>query len=259
MRDVQNQADDRQLPINKVGVKNVSYPIEVLDRLNKTQHSIASIDLYADLPHHFKGTHMSRFLEVFNAHHKNVNMKSFLGMLEEIRTVLDAAEAFGTIRFPYFIEKRAPVSGQTSMMKYTCSFQGEVLRDGHTRFFVGIEVPVLTLCPCSKEISDRGAHNQRSFVKVLVQMGNFFWIEDIVELVESCASAPLYTILKREDEKFITEYSYDHPVFVEDLVRDVTIKLEALENFPWFSVEAENLESIHLHDAYAYIERGTRL
>lgn len=257
MQDVQNRPDERNLPLKKVGVKNVSYPIQVLDKVNKIQHSIATIDLFADLPHHFKGTHMSRFIEVFNRHHKNISMPNFLAMLEEIRTVLEAEEAFGTVRFPYFIEKSAPVSGQKSLMRYECSYQGEVLSD-KKRFWVGIEVPVQTLCPCSKEISSYGAHNQRSYVRVKVQMGNFFWIEDIIALIEDCASAPLYTLLKREDERWITEHAYDHPVFVEDLVRDVTMRIEALQNFPWFSVEAENMESIHLHEAYACIERGTK-
>lgn len=258
MQDVQNRPDGRQLPLNKVGVKNVSHPIQVLDRARKTQATIASVDLFADLPHHFKGTHMSRFIEVFARHSQNIAMPNFLEMLEEIRRALQAEEAFGTVRFPYFIEKAAPVSGQKSFLRYGCSFQGEVLRQGRRRFFVGIEVPVQTLCPCSKEISDRGAHNQRGFVRVLLQMGSFFWIEDIIELIEGCASAPLFTLLKRDDERYITEHAYDHPVFVEDLVREVTVKIESLGNFPWFSVEAENMESIHLHEAYACIERGAK-
>jgi len=258
MQDVQNRPDGRNLPLKKVGVKNVSYPIQVLDKLNKTQQTIGTIDLFANLPHHFKGTHMSRFIEVFNRHHKNLGMPNFLAMLEEIRSVLEAEEAFGTVAFPYFIEKSAPVSGQKSLMRYECSYQGEVLPE-LKRFFVGIEVPVQTLCPCSKEISAYGAHNQRSFVRVLLQFGGFFWIEDIISLIESCASAPLFTLLKREDERWITEHAYDNPVFVEDLVREVTIRIEALGIFPWFSVEAENMESIHLHEAYACIERGQKI
>ena len=259
MQDVQSRPDSRNLPLQKVGVKNVSYPIQVLDKLNKHQQTIGTIDLFADLPHHFKGTHMSRFIEVFSRHHKNISMPNFLEMLEEIRRVLEAEEAFGTVRFPYFIEKTAPVSRQKSLLRYECSFQGEVLRQNQHRFLVGIEVPVQTLCPCSKEISRFGAHNQRSYVRVLLQMGGFFWIEDIIALIESCASAPLFTLLKREDERWITEHAYENPVFVEDLVREVTMRIEALGNFPWFSVEAENMESIHLHEAYASIERGNKV
>lgn len=185
-------------------------------------------------------------------------MRNFLSILEEIKLVLDADSAFGSIEFPYFIEKKAPVTQQLGMMQYLCSFEGEV-GIASSQFFVTVEVPVLTLCPCSKEISSRGAHNQRSFCKVRLQTGkDFFWIEDIITAVESCASSGLYSVLKREDERYVTEYSYDHPVFVEDLVREVTLKIEAMNLFPWFMVEAENEESIHLHNAYACIERGSK-
>jgi GTP cyclohydrolase I len=259
MLDVQSRSDDRNLPIQKVGVKNVSYPIQVLDRANGHQQTVASIDLFADLPHHFKGTHMSRFIEVFHQHRANISMPNFLVMLEEIRAALDAEEAYGSVRFPYFITKTAPVSGQASVMTYQCFFQGEACRDSQ-RFFVGVEVPVHTLCPCSKEISRHGAHNQRGTVRVVVQMGkDFFWLEDLVSLVETCASGGLYALLKREDERFVTEHAYENPVFVEDLVRAVTVKLEAAFTFPWFTVEAENQESIHLHEAYAFIERGQKV
>ena len=257
MIDVQNQADERNIPLQKVGVKNISYPITVLDKNKKYQSTTASVDLYANLPHHFKGTHMSRFIEVFHAHSSNVRMENFIHMLHEIRKTLDAETAFAKIRFPYFREKSAPVSGMVSMLDYSCTFEGLASATAY-EFSVGIEVPVLTLCPCSKEISDRGAHNQRSHVRVLLQMGDFFWIEDIIDLIESSASSGLYTLLKREDEKWVTEHSYDNPMFVEDLVREVTVKIEGLGKFPWFSVEAENMESIHNHEAYAYVERGQK-
>lgn len=259
MQDVQNRSDDRRLPIQKVGVRNVSYPIQVLDREKGHQQTVASIDLFADLPHHFKGTHMSRFIEVFHQHRQNISMPNFLVMLEEIRQALDAEEAYGTVRFPYFLTKTAPVSGQQSVMTYQCSFQGEAFRD-RQRFFVGIAVPVHTLCPCSKEISQYGAHNQRGTVRLTVQMGKeFFWMEELISLVEDCASSGLYSLLKREDERWVTEHAYEHPVFVEDLVRAVTVRLEDRGGFPWFTVEAENQESIHLHDAYAFIERGRKV
>ena len=257
MVDVQNRIDERNIPLQKVGVKNIRYPIVVLDKVNKTQSTTARVNLFANLPHHFKGTHMSRFIEVFHNHSGNVKMDNFIHMLHEIRSVLDAQTAFGEITFPYYRQKKAPVSGQTSLLEYTCTYQGVAAETEH-EFFVGIQVPVLTLCPCSKEISQFGAHNQRGFVRVLLQMTSFFWIEDIIDEIEASASSGLYTLLKREDERFVTEHSYNHPVFVEDLVREVTVRLERLNKFPWFSVEAENMESIHYHEAYAYVERGEK-
>jgi GTP cyclohydrolase I len=255
--DVQNYPDSRNIPLKKVGVKSLTYPITVLDRVNRTQHTTATVNLYANLPHHFKGTHMSRFIEVFNQHYRNLYMPNFLRMLEEIRESLEAETAYAEVSFPYFIEKSAPVSGQKSMMEYECQYIGEV-GNGKKEFFVSIKVPVTTVCPCSKEISERGAHNQRGIVKVLLKLGPFFWIEDIVKLVEQSASSELYTLLKREDEKFITEKAYDNPRFVEDVVRETALRLDELAHFPWYSVEIENFESIHNHSAYACVERGVR-
>ena len=198
---------------------------------------------------------MSRFIELFHRYREDLSMPRFLEMLEEIRAQLEAQSAFGSLTFPYFLEKKAPVSGLPGMMSYECRYQGrvsqkEVKRDRH--FTVAVSVPVTTVCPCSRAISDRGAHNQRGIVRVELELGPFFWIEDIIALVEKAASSPVYSLLKREDEKFITEQGYDNPKFVEDLVRDVYIELEALKDFPRFSVEAENFESIHNHSAYAY-------
>ncbi len=257
MKDIQNSPDTRKLPLDKVGVKNIRYPVKILDKADRFQHTSAEVDLYVNLPHHFKGTHMSRFIEVFHEHSNNIRMNNFLHMLEKIQLTLEAEIAHSEIRFPFFMEKEAPVSRQRSIMGYNCKFIGETAGK-RRRFMVGIEVPVLTLCPCSKEIAKYGAHNQRGLVRILTEVGEFFWIEDMISLIESCASAPLYTLLKREDEKFITERSYENPVFVEDIVREVTVKLEANYKFPWFSVEAENMESIHNHEAYACIERGTQ-
>jgi GTP cyclohydrolase I len=257
MTDVQGQADERNIPLQKVGVKNLRYPITVLDRKNQVQHTTATVHLFADLPHHFKGTHMSRFIEVFNQYYQNLGMPRFLSMLDTIRDSLDAENAFAEVSFPYFMEKHAPVTGEASQMQYTCEFIGQVSQDRRD-FYVGIRVPVLTLCPCSKEISDRGAHNQRGIVHARLKLGPFFWIEDMIELIEGASSGGLYTLMKRDDEKFVTEYAYDHPVFVEDLVREVCVRIEKFADFPWFSVEAENAESIHNHDAYAYAERGDR-
>ncbi|GHU23934.1 GTP cyclohydrolase FolE2 [Spirochaetia bacterium] len=253
MIDVQNQTDEREVPLTKVGVKGLEYPIRVLDKLNKVQWTTAQICLSADLPRHFKGTHMSRFVEIFHQYRNDISMPHFLEMLQEIRNRLDAEAAFGTVHFPYFLEKTAPVSGFPGMMSYQCRYQGMVNSSGR-HFKVAVSVPVTTVCPCSKVISDRGAHNQRGIVTVEVELGPFFWIEDLIAVVESCASSPVYSLLKREDEKYITEYAYDNPKFVEDLVRDVYIKVKELKKFPWFSVEAENLESIHNHSAFAYTE-----
>jgi GTP cyclohydrolase I len=264
MIDVQNSPDTRDIPLTKVGVKGLEYPITVLDRVNKIQHTTARADLFADLPRHFKGTHMSRFVEIFHRHRKDLSMPRFLRMLEEIIIDLDAESAYGTLRFPYFLEKQAPVSRLPGIMSYNCCYQGRVDRDidrasektaGVRRHFtVSISVPVATVCPCSRAISDRGAHNQRGVVTVELELGPFFWIEDIITLVEKSASSPVYSILKREDEKYITENAYDNPKFVEDLVRDVYIEIKALEQFSRFSVEAENFESIHNHSAYARAE-----
>ncbi len=255
MVDVQSQPDDRRIPLQKVGVRNVSHPITVLDRDHRTQQTVGELDLYANLPHSYKGTHMSRFIEVFQQHAGDIRMPHFLDMLDDVRTHLDAERAFGVLRFPYFMEKHAPVSGQASYLNYHCSFSG-ISSEVQREFFVSVSVPVTTLCPCSKEISDRGAHNQRSTCTVTVEVEQFFWMEDLIELVESRASSGLYTLLKRVDEKHVTEHAYDHPVFVEDLVRGVTTAIEDRFRFPWFSVEATNQESIHTHDAYAYVERG---
>ena len=255
MVDVQNKADERKIDIEKVGVKNLRYPIVVLDKKNHTQKTVGTINMYAHLGDHLKGTHMSRFIDVFNQYYVDITMNNFLDMLVKIRENLHARKAFAEVSFPYFIEKVAPVSGEKSIMGYTCQYMGEV---GHNvkKFYVGIEVPISTVCPCSLDISDRGAHNQRGTVAVKLFFEKFFWIEDIIALIEHSASSELFTLLKREDEKYITEHAFDHPRFVEDLVREVTQKLEQDGRFPWFSVEAENFESIHNHNAYAYVERG---
>lgn len=257
MNDIQSQSDTRNIEINKVGVKNLQYPLVVLDKRKRIQHTVATINMYADLADNLKGTHMSRFIKTMNQYNADFSMENFLNMLMEIKNNLNARKAYAEVLFPYFIEKKAPISGERSIMNYTCEYIGEVENENRL-FYVGIEVPVTTVCPCSKDISDRGAHNQRGTVRVKLYLEKFFWIEDIIALIESSASAELYTLLKREDEKHITEYAFDHPKFVEDLVRDVTRKIEKEWHFRWFSVEAENFESIHNHSAYAYVERGNK-
>lgn len=253
MRDIQNEEDTREVPLQKVGVKNVKYPVQVLDKDKKIQNTTASVNLFVNLPHNFKGTHMSRFIEVFHKYHKDISMNNYLDMLEEIRTKLDAQSAFGRITFPYFIEKKAPVTGSPGIMQYICTYEGETSESGEKKFFVSIKVPVATLCPCSKAISDYGAHNQRGTVKIKVLYKNFFWIEDLISMIEECASTPLYSLLKRQDEKYVTEHAYDNPRFVEDLVREVYLGLKK-NGFDWFTVEAETEESIHNHNAYACAE-----
>ncbi|MDR1127550.1 MAG: GTP cyclohydrolase FolE2 [Treponema sp.] len=253
MIDIQNQPDKRNIPLAKVGVKGLEYPIRVLDKVNKNQYTTAKVDLFANLPRHFKGTHMSRFIEIFHQYRQDLSMQRFLAMLENIRQTMEAESSFGSISFPYFIEKKAPVSGLPGMMSYQCCYQGERNATGK-RFTVSIAVPITTVCPCSKAISERGAHNQRGIVTVMVESESFFWIEDLIDIVEKSASSPVYSLLKREDEKFITEQAYDNPKFVEDVVRDVLASVKALDKFLSFSVTAENFESIHNHSAFAYAE-----
>lgn len=254
MVDIQNQKDDRNIDIQKVGVKGIKYPIIVLDKSNGTQHVNASVNMYVDLPHHFKGTHMSRFIEILNDYRGQINIKTFQQILVEMREKLDAESAHMEIEFPYFIEKEAPVSGAKSLMEYQCGFFGES-NGRRNDFLVGITVPVTTVCPCSKEISSVGAHNQRSIVKLKLKFKKFFWIEDIIKLVEESASSEVYSLLKRPDEKYVTEKAFGKPMFVEDVVRSVAEKLNKTNNIISYRVEAENIESIHNHSAYAYIEK----
>lgn len=254
MVDIQSQKDYRNIDIQKVGVKGIKYPIIVLDKLNGTQHVNATVNMYVDLPHHFKGTHMSRFIEILNDYRGQINIKTFQQILEEMREKLDAESAHMEIEFPYFIEKEAPVSGAKSLMEYQCGFFGQ--SNGRKNdFLVGITVPVTTVCPCSKEISKVGAHNQRSIVKLKLKFKKFFWIEDIIKLVEDSASSEVYSLLKRPDEKYVTEKAFGKPMFVEDVVRSVAEKLNETDNIISYRVEAENIESIHNHSAYAYIEK----
>ena len=253
MRDIQNEEDTRAVPLQKVGVKGVKYPVTVLDKTAKKQQTTATVDLFVNLPHNYKGTHMSRFIEVFHKYHEDISMHHFLDMLEEIRQKLTAQKAFGRIEFPYFILKKAPVTEAAGIMQYKCSYEGEVSEDGERHFYVSDQVPIATLCPCSKAISEYGAHNQRGEVSVRLLYKDFFWIEDVISMIENCASTPLYSLLKRKDEKYVTENAYDNPRFVEDVVREVYLGLKKA-GFSKFSVEAETEESIHNHNAYAFAD-----
>jgi len=252
-RDIQSERDTRNIEIQKVGVKNIRYPVLVLDKEKKYQHTVANVNMYVDLPHHFKGTHMSRFIEVLNMYHGEISVNNFGDILDAMKKKLDAESAHLEVEFPYFIEKSAPVSGEKGLVEYNCKFSGT--SDKKKDFVVTVAVPVTSLCPCSKEISERGAHNQRSIITVNFKYEEFVWIEDIIELIETCASSQVYSLLKRPDEKHVTEEAYDNPRFVEDLVREVYIKINEKKGISWFSVEAENFESIHNHSAYAYVEK----
>jgi len=253
-KDVQNQKDHRQIPVDRVGVKNVHYPIVVLDKADKFQNTVASVNMYVNLPQDFKGTHMSRFIEVLNEHHGRIDIRNFNHILEDLMKSLNAKAAHIELEFPYFINKKAPVSREQGLVEYICSYI--VNRAGEkSEFLVGIQVPITTLCPCSKDMSSQGAHNQRGLVKVTLKFKKFFWIEDVIDLVESSASAPVYSLLKREDEKYITERAYENPRFVEDVVREVALRLQALPGLRYHTIEVENFESIHNHSAYAVISK----
>ena len=252
--DIQGRADIRRLAIDKVGIKDILHPIRVKDRSEGEQHTIARFDMYVNLPHAFKGTHMSRFVEILNSHDREISVASFQTILTEMLTRLEAESGYIEMRFPFFLEKAAPVSGVSSLMDYQATIIGEI-KQGKTEIRVRVLVPVTSLCPCSKEISERGAHNQRSHVTVTVRIKEFIWIEELIDLVESQASSPIYGLLKRPDEKYVTEYAYDHPKFVEDMVRDVAALLDAEPRISAYVVESENFESIHNHSAYALIER----
>jgi GTP cyclohydrolase I len=254
LADVQNSPDRRDIRIDKVGVKNIEYPIVVKDRAKGTQSTVGTIDMYVDLPAQFKGTHMSRFLEVLNAHEGPIGVEELPDILEAMRTRLNAKTAHFKVTFPYFIEKHAPVTGARGMMPYVCGF--DACAGTHNDFVVLVEVPVTTLCPCSKEISARGAHNQRGIVKLKVRFEGELWIEELIDWIEESGSCDLYPVLKRQDEKYVTEKAYDNPRFVEDLSREVTLRLRRDPRIRWFAVEVENFESIHAHNAYASIEQS---
>lgn len=258
MIDIQNQRDHRNIPIDKVGIKNLRYPITVLDRKSKFQHTVATINMYVDLPEKYKGTHMSRFVEMLHLFHPEVSLKNISELLAHMKEYLNAASAHIEISFPYFIEKLAPVSKSPGLMDYTCRFIGSVNPQNKTDLVCEVMVPVSSVCPCSKEISEYGAHNQRGEVRLSTRFKKFIWIEDMIELVESAASCEVYSILKRVDEKCVTEKGYQNPRFVEDIVRDIAYKLKRDDNITWFSVSAENFESIHNHSAYASITCGQK-
>jgi GTP cyclohydrolase I len=257
MKDVQNSYDDRGVPIQKAGIKDLQYPVVVLDRQNKSQSTIASVSMYVDLPHNFKGTHMSRFVEVLNVHRGRISVDEIEDILLTMQDRFECETAHFDIRFPYFMEKEAPVSREKSLMNYSCALLASLKKDGDNQVFdrvLEVGVPVTMLCPCSKEISEGGAHNQRSVITVRVRTDDLVWFEELIEIAESEASAPVFSLIKRVDEKYLTEAAYNNPLFAEDVVRAVAIRLRADQRVCWYQVESENEESIHNHNAYAMVE-----
>ena len=252
--DVQASADLRQIAIDKVGIKDIRHPVRVRDRSDGEQHTVATFNMYVYLPHNFKGTHMSRFVQILNKHEKEIGVESFKDMLTEMAERLESEMGHIEMRFPYFVNKKAPISGVQSLLDYDVTFIGEISQ-GTPRMYIKVVVPVTSLCPCSKEISAYGAHNQRSHVTVQVRTRGFIWLEEIIDLVEKEASCELFGLLKRPDEKYVTERAYNNPKFVEDMVRDVAMRLNEDDRIGAYIVESENFESIHNHSAYALIER----
>ncbi len=252
--DVQSSEDSRHIAIDKVGIKDIRHPIKVRDRSGGDQHTVANFNMYVNLPHNFKGTHMSRFVQILNLHEREITVDSFKEMLHEMTEKLEAESGHIEMQFPYFINKAAPVTKVESLLDYEVTFIGE-LHEKKPQLIIKIVVPVTSLCPCSKKISEYGAHNQRSHVTVSVKTKAFVWIEELIEMIEAQASCELYGLLKRPDEKYVTEKAYDNPKFVEDMIRDVAASLNADDRITAYTVESENFESIHNHSAYAFIEK----
>ena len=263
MKDVQNFADNRGVEIQKVGIKDFEIPLAIQrkDDTDKVIYAVATASV--SLPAHYKGTHMSRFVEVLNEWRTKKTLGTDIkGCVEAMINKLDAKSGYLKFDFKYFIDKKSPVTEVDAPMCYDCSFEGILdnygEEDEEYTFRLGVKVPVATLCPCSKEISEYGAHNQRAIVsvKVVYPENEHIWIEDLVADIEKCASTPLYPLLKREDEKYVTEHAYDNPKFVEDVLRDVVLLLRNNDIIDSFEVKCESIESIHNHTAWAYQQEG---
>ena len=255
LHDKQSERDTRELRIDKVGVRGLRFPIQVKDKARKFQNTVAMIGMFVDLPKEFKGTHMSRFVEVLNAHGNVIHVENISNILLEMQKNLNAATSHLEIEFPYFMSKKSPVSRLESLMDYVARFDA-TSSGKEIDFVLTVKANVTTLCPCSKAIAKYGAHNQRGEVTVQIRSDEIVWIEDLIAVIEKSASSELYALLKRQDEKAVTERAYENPVFVEDLVRNVALRLNADARVGWYKVEAENFESIHNHNAYACIEKG---
>ena len=255
IEDVQSRADQRHLAINKVGICDIRHPVSIEQRVGGHQSTVATFGMYVNLPHHFKGTHMSRFLEVLNKHNECMRSDQIMNVARDIKERLEAEEAHLFLTFPYFIHKKAPVTGSPSLLDLEVTF--EAVAGAKSDFIMGVKVPGKSLCPCSKEISEYGAHNQRCHIEARVRFaaGKKMWIEEVFEIVEKAASSPVFSVLKRPDEKWVTEKAYDNPKFVEDIVRDLAVMLDAENRIKWYQITSENFESIHNHNAYAFIEK----
>ncbi len=255
--DVQGYEDERHIAIDKVGVKNVTYPMTLKTRDGDSQSTVAKVNMYVALPHHQKGTHMSRFLEVLNDHRSEpLTPDRIPEVTAAIRDRLNAETAHFEASFTYFMCKKAPVTEMKGLMDYEVTFECEANGSPETSsFIIGVAAPATSLCPCSKEISEYGAHNQRCRISARVKFEGTLWIEDLVETLESAASSPVYAVLKRPDEKFVTEAAYDNPKFVEDIIRDLALALDKDDRISWYEIDSENFESIHSHNAYAQITR----
>lgn len=253
--DVQSSPDQRNMPINQVGIKDLHFPLQI-QSAEGVQHTIARIGMTVALPASQKGTHMSRFVALMEERqHLVLDFTSLHQLTLDMLERLDAQAGRINISFPFFRKKAAPVSGITSFLDYSVTWQGEVSASGEYSHQIKVLAPVTSLCPCSKEISQYGAHNQRSHVTVtLTCHKQEVSIEEIIDLVENKASCQLYGLLKRPDEKYVTEHAYENPKFVEDMVRDIAVALKNDPRIDCFSVESENFESIHNHSAYALIE-----
>jgi GTP cyclohydrolase I len=254
IEDVQARADSRRIPINKVGIKDVYHPVRVKDRASVEQHTIANFNMYVALPHNFKGTHMSRFAEVLHMNEREISVETFRDILVEMTEKLNAQSGHIEMSFPFFVMKKAPVSGVESLMNYQASLIGE-LHNGKPELWLKVVVAATSLCPCSRDISKYGAHNQRSHITIKAKVEGHMWLEELIDIAEQEASCEVYSILKRADEKYVTERAYENPKFVEDIVRDVAVRMNREDRVRAYVVEAENFESIHNHSAYALIEK----
>jgi|UniRef100_A0A7V3V0H3 GTP cyclohydrolase I len=253
MNDIRKERFEHALAIDKVGVKNLRYPIVLLDKAHNRQHTIATISMFVDLPKEQRGTYMGRFVEILNRHHREIDVHKLGMILKEMREQLGANSAHLEMEFPYFVEKTAPISGARSQMDYRCWISASLQE--RFRLRLGVAVPVTTLCPCSKEMIGRGGHNQRAEIRAVVEFKGFVWIEDLIDLLEECGSSEVYSLLEREDERHLTTQALDNPAFVEDVVRRVARRLEEHPQITGYQVEVESFESIHHHEAYAYINR----
>lgn len=254
LKDVQSEQDRRNIPINKVGIRDLAWPISVQDRYHQVQYTVARINMYVDLPHHYRGTHMSRFPEVMSRHSVKLGLHNLEELLDDMRQTFDCETSHLELEFPYFLPRQAPVSGLTSLMEYQAKISAS--KGASMCLEVQLRIPVHNLCPCSKEIADAGAHNQRGVITITIRSSRLVWFEELIDIAEASASTPLYALLKREDEKYVTEQAYANPRFVEDSAREVCLRLNQDNRIQWYSVEVTNFESIHNHNAYAYIEKS---